>query len=99
MFDILLKWTDRLPHQIIIGALLAEIAVADAALPWRMSTNLNRYGGYSACVPVRQSKNKRLIVGQEMIASAPGESMVEDRVTPQTDPHHPSAGAKIEWEH
>jgi len=99
MSDVFPKWTNRLPHQIIMGALLAGTAVAHARYPWGMSTDLNWCGGGSACIPVRQSKNKRPIVGEEMIASTPGEGMDARRVAPQADPHHPLDGAKIEWEH
>ena len=99
MFDTLPKWTNWLPHQIIVCALLAGIAAARTGYPWRMSTNLNWCGGCSVCIPVRKSKNKRPIVGEEIIASTPAEGMDEQRVTPQAGPHHPLDGAKIEWEH
>jgi hypothetical protein len=99
MSEVFPKWTNRLPHQIIIGALLAGIAVAHVRYPWGMSTDLNWCGGCSARISVRQSKNKRPIVGEEMIASTPGEGMDEQRVTSQADPHHPLDGVKTEGEH
>jgi hypothetical protein len=99
MSDVFPKWTNWLSHQIIIGALLAGTAVAHARYPWGMSTDLNWCGGCSVCIPVRQSKSKKPIVGEEMVASTPGEGMNEQRVTPKADPHHLPDGVKIEGEH